>query len=43
MTEGIVPLIDIAPFLHGGSTDKARVAEEVDRACREIGILNLRV
>jgi isopenicillin N synthase-like dioxygenase len=39
MTEGIVPLIDIAPFLHGGPTDKARVAEEVDRACREIGFL----
>ncbi len=39
MSEGIVPLIDIAPFLHGGTEDKARVAAEVDSACREIGFL----
>ena len=39
MTTGIVPLIDIAPFLHGGADDKARVAAEVNKACREIGFL----
>lgn len=39
MTEGIVPLIDIGPFLHGGAADKARVAAKVDRACRDIGFL----
>ena len=39
MSEGVVPLIDIAPFLHGGAADKARVAAQVDKACREIGFL----
>ena len=39
MNNSIVPLINIAPFLHGGADDKARVAAEVDRACREIGFL----
>ncbi|MDA0229813.1 MAG: isopenicillin N synthase family oxygenase [Proteobacteria bacterium] len=39
MSEGIVPLIDIGPFLHGGPADKARVAAQVDKACREIGFL----
>ena len=39
MSQGIVPLIDIAPFLHGGAADKARVAAEVDEACHEIGFL----
>ena len=39
MTNGIVPLIDIAPFPHGSVEDKARIATEVDRACREIGFL----
>ena len=39
MSAGIVPLIDIGPFLHGGAADKARVAAEVDKACREIGFL----
>jgi isopenicillin N synthase-like dioxygenase len=39
MSKGVVPLIDIGPFLHGGSEDKARVAAEVDKACREIGFL----
>jgi len=39
MSQGIVPLIDISPFLHGGVADKARVAAEVDKACHEIGFL----
>ena len=39
MSKGVVPLIDIGPFLHGGAADKARVAAEVDKACREIGFL----
>lgn len=34
-----VPLIDLRPFLHGTEHDKARVAERVDAACREIGFL----
>ena len=41
MSKGVVPLIDIGPFLHGGSADEARVAAEVDKACREIGFLVL--
>ena len=41
MSKGVVPLIDIGPFLHGGAADKARVAAEVDKACREIGFLVL--
>ena len=34
-----VPVIDIAPFLRGGAPDKAAVAEQVGRACRDIGFL----
>jgi len=34
-----VPVIDIAPFLGGAPADKARVAEQVGRACRDIGFL----
>ena len=37
--ESAVPVIDIAPFLAGGRGDKARVAAQVDAACREIGFL----
>lgn len=36
---GVVPLIDIAPFLEGTEAGKAQVADAVDRACREIGFL----
>lgn len=32
-----VPLIDIAPFRTGDTSDRRRVAAEIDRACREIG------
>ena len=39
MAQSLVPVIDIAPFLAGGREDKARVAAEVDDACREIGFL----
>ena len=39
MAGTLVPVIDIAPFLAGGRADKARVAAEVDAACREIGFL----
>jgi isopenicillin N synthase-like dioxygenase len=39
MSNSVVPLIDIAPFLHGGAAEKAAVAAEVDRACRKIGFL----
>jgi isopenicillin N synthase-like dioxygenase len=34
-----VPEIDIAPFRTGGLTEKKAVAEQVDRACRDIGFL----
>jgi isopenicillin N synthase-like dioxygenase len=34
-----VPVIDIAPFLRGAPADKAQVAEQVGRACRDIGFL----
>jgi isopenicillin N synthase-like dioxygenase len=35
----MVPLIDIAPFLHGTDAEKKRVASAVDAACRDIGFL----
>jgi isopenicillin N synthase-like dioxygenase len=34
-----VPVIDIAPFLQGDAADKAAVAAQVGRACRDIGFL----
>ena len=34
-----VPVIDIAPFLRGAPADKAIVAAQVGRACRDIGFL----
>jgi isopenicillin N synthase-like dioxygenase len=37
-----VPVIDIAPFRLGGEADKQAVAEQVDRACRDIGFLVIR-
>ena len=39
MSDQTVPLIDIAPFLKGGASDKAAVAAKLDSACREIGFL----
>ena len=32
-----VPVIDIAPFLAGETTAKARIARELDKVCREVG------
>jgi isopenicillin N synthase-like dioxygenase len=34
-----VPVIDIEPFRTGTAADRGRVAEAVDRACRDIGFL----
>ncbi|MGI9333034.1 MAG: isopenicillin N synthase family dioxygenase [Gammaproteobacteria bacterium] len=34
-----VPVVDIAPFRHGGPTDKTDVAGRVDAACRDLGFL----
>ncbi|MFJ8887312.1 isopenicillin N synthase family dioxygenase [Streptomyces sp. NPDC102402] len=39
-----VPVVDIAPFLAPGAGDsaaRARTAREIDRACREVGFLQL--
>ncbi|MGY8994671.1 MAG: 2-oxoglutarate and iron-dependent oxygenase domain-containing protein, partial [Rhodospirillales bacterium] len=38
-TQGIVPLIDIAPFLAGTDEGKREVAVAVNDACRKIGFL----
>jgi isopenicillin N synthase-like dioxygenase len=35
--DGFVPVIDIAPYLAGDEEGKRQVAEQVDRACREVG------
>ncbi len=37
MTRNRIPLIDIAPFRHGGAADRDRIAGEIDLACRDIG------
>lgn len=34
-----VPIIDIGPFRFGSPADKLAVAQQVDRACRDIGFL----
>ncbi len=37
-----VPTVDIAAYVRGGSAaEKARVATEVDRACREVGFIQI--
>jgi isopenicillin N synthase-like dioxygenase len=36
---GQVPVVDIEPFLKGNEADKQKVAETVDRICREMGFL----
>lgn len=37
-----VPTIDITPFVQDGTdADKARVAAELDRACREVGFIQI--
>lgn len=38
-----VPVIDISPYVHGGSPqDRARVAAEIDNACRRVGFIQIR-
>ena len=39
MTDRHIPIIDIGPFAVGEAEIRARVAAEVDRACRDIGFL----
>jgi isopenicillin N synthase-like dioxygenase len=39
MTLKAVPVIDISPFLEGTPEGKKKVADEVGRACRDIGFL----
>lgn len=39
MTLLSVPVIDVAPFLGGDPSEKRAVAQEIDRACRDIGFL----
>jgi isopenicillin N synthase-like dioxygenase len=34
-----VPEVDIAPFAGGNLSEKRTVAQQVDRACRDIGFL----
>lgn len=34
-----VPVVDIAPFLHGDREARRRVAAEIDQVCRDIGFL----
>ena len=41
MSPTVVPVIDIAPFLAGGPEGKRLVAEQVGRACAEIGFLTI--
>lgn len=38
-----VPVVDISPYVLGGADqDKARVAAEVDHACRTVGFMQIR-
>jgi len=39
MTLMTVPVIDVAPFYSGSNDEKRKLAEAVDRACRDIGFL----
>ena len=41
MSDNGIPLIDIAPFLEGSTAGKHQVAEEVARACEEIGFFTI--
>lgn len=36
-----VPVIDIAPFLHGSPGEQAAVADQIDDACRNIGFFQI--
>jgi hypothetical protein len=39
---GPVPDIDVGPFFHGTSEDKAQVVAEIAKACEEIGFFSVR-
>ncbi len=39
MTLLSVPIIDMSPFYTGSPAERAALAAEVDRACRDIGFL----
>jgi isopenicillin N synthase-like dioxygenase len=41
LATSVVPIIDLQPWLHGDSPDRAVVAEEVAHACAEIGFFGL--
>jgi isopenicillin N synthase-like dioxygenase len=43
VARSIVPLIDIAPVLNGTDAGTRAVAEQVGRACEEIGFLTVTV
>ena len=34
-----IPIIDLSPYFEGTTEGKLKVAQEVDKACREIGFL----
>ncbi|HEX9461357.1 MAG TPA: 2-oxoglutarate and iron-dependent oxygenase domain-containing protein [Alphaproteobacteria bacterium] len=36
-----IPVIDLAPFFHGGDADKRRVARQIDEACTDIGFFTI--
>ena len=35
--DNYVPVIDIAPYIKGGAVAKQRIAEQIGKACQEIG------
>jgi len=37
-----IPAISLAPFLSGSESDKKAVAEQWDKACREMGFVKVR-
>ncbi len=41
MSQSVVPIIDIEPYRIGDTAAKQRVAEQVERACRDIGFLTI--
>lgn len=36
-----LPVIDLAPALHGSAADRLQVARQIDRTCREIGFFTI--
>lgn len=41
MTNSDLPVINIAPFFNGTEKDKAEIAEQIDKACRETGFFSI--